>query len=136
VDTKETKVKRTVGDWLKVLILLLDEAAVIVLAIVVMRFFGVQIPLPIMIFGIILLAVLVFIVHRAVIPSFHLRPVSGSEALLGATGRVVGALTPSGTVLINGERWKAKSIDGNIEVDEIVEVVGREGLTLQVKRKE
>ncbi len=128
--------KRSVGDWLKVLVLLLDEAAVLVLVILLLQFFKIKIPLPIAIVSLLVLGVLVFMVHAAVIPSFHWRKVSGSEGMMGTQGRVVEALSPVGTVIVGSERWKAKSVDENIEVNEVVEIVGLDGLTLQVKGKE
>lgn len=132
----EAPVKKTVRDWLKVMVLLLDEAAAVVLVIVVLRWFKVQIPLPVMIAAALLFGALVFIIHRAVIPSFHWRPVSGSEGMIGTTGTVIKALTPVGTVTVSGERWKARAVADNIEVDEDVEIVSLKGLILEVKRKD
>ena len=133
-DTGTRQVKRTFTDWIKVIVLLLDEVVVIALVIVVLNFLGVKIPLPVMIVGLLLVGVIVFFIHKAVIPSFHLKPASGSEALIGTHGRVIISLTPKGTVIINGERWKARAVEDHIEIDEEVEVVGLEGLTLKVRR--
>lgn len=104
-------IRRTITDWGKVLVLLLDEAAVL------------------------LLGILVFIIHVAVISSFHKRTVTGSEGMVGAQGRVVELLNPVGAIFVAGERWRAISVDNTIDVDENVEIVGVEGLTLRVKRK-
>ncbi len=125
--------KRTLGDWLKVLVLLLDEAIVVVLIFVALRFFGVRIPLSITILVAIPVAVLVFIIHIKVIPSFHWKQTTGREGMIGLEGRVVQPLTPTGVIYVNGENWKAKSGD-NVEIGEDVEVVGIEGLTLRVVR--
>ena len=134
VDTK--LVKRTVSDWLKVLVLLLDEAAVIFLVVALLWFLGIRIPLPLMIVVLLLVGALVFVIHIAVIPSFHKRPVTGSEELLGAQGKVVEPLTPVGTITVKGEYWRAESVEDDIEVDEDVEIIGRYGLTLGVRRKD
>ena len=123
--------KRTFGDWLKVLVLLLDEAAVLVLIFVVLHFLDVQIPLSIMIPLVLLIGVFVFIIHIKVIASFHWKQVTGREGMIGLQGEVVEPLTPTGTIIVKGERWKAKSVD-NVEIGENVEVVGIEGLTLRV----
>jgi len=128
-------IKRAVTNWGKVLVLLLDEAAVVVLVILVLWFLGIQIPLPITIAIAIVVGILVFIIHMAVIPSFHRKQVTGREGMIGMQGRVVEPLTPFGTISAKGEYWKAKSLDDNIEVDENVEIVGIDGLTLKVKRK-
>ena len=45
--------------------------------------------------------------------------------MVGAQGRVVELLNPVGTI----------SVDDNIDVDENVEIVGVDGLTLRVKRR-
>ena len=133
IDTK--LMLRTIKDWSKVLILLLDEAAVIVVILLVLHFLGIQISLPIMIGGGIIIGIFVFIIHIAVIPSFHRKQVTGREGMIGEQGRVVEPLTPFGTIIVKGEYWKAKSLDDNIEFDENVEIVGNEGLTLKVKRE-
>jgi len=126
---------RTITDWGKVLILLLDEAAVIVVILLILHFLGIQIALPIMVGGGIIVGITVFIIHIAVIPSFHRKQVTGREGMIGAQGRVVEPLTPVGAIKFKGEYWRAESIDDNIGVDENVEIVRLDGLTLKVKRK-
>ena len=126
---------RTIKDWGKVLVLLLDEAVVITAILLILHFLEVKIPLPIMIGGGIVVGILIFIVHIKVIPSFHRKQVTGREGMIGEQGRVVKPLTPFGTITVKGEYWKAKSLDDNIEFDENVEIVGNEGLTLKVKRE-
>lgn len=126
--------KRTIRDWLKVLVLLLDEAAVIVIVIVVLWFLGVQIPLPVMIVIALIVGALVIMINIAVIPSFHRKQITGREGMIGLQGTVVEPLTPVGAIIVSGERWKAKSVDDNIEVGEDVEIVRIEGLTLRVVR--
>lgn len=123
--------KRTFGDWLKVLVLLLDEAAVLAVVFLVLHFFNVQIPLLLMIILVLIIGVFVLLIHIRVIPSFHLKQVTGQEGMIGLQGEVVQPLTPTGTIIVKGERWKAKSVD-NVEIGENVEVVGIEGLTLRV----
>ncbi len=133
IDIKFTR--RTIADWGKVLVLLLDEAAVLLLVIVTLRFFGIGIPLPVMIVLALILGILVFIIHVAIISSFHKRTVTGSEGMVGAQGRVVELLNPVGAIFVEGERWRAISLDDTIDVAENVEIVGVEGLTLRVKRR-
>ena len=130
--------KSTLRDWLKVLILLLDEAVVVVLVILALHFFEIRIPLSVTIPLALVAGIFVFILHVAVIPSFHKKQVTGREGMLGLQGKVVEQLRPSGVVTVQGEYWKAKSVDSdadnNIEIDEDVEIVGTDGLTLLVKR--
>jgi len=127
-------IKRTLGDWLKILILLLDEAAVVVLIIVALRFFRIQIPLSLVIFLAIVVGVSVFLIHIAVLPSFHRKQVTGKEGMIGLQGKVVKPLTPTGVIIVQGEHWNAKSDDKNIGVGEDVEIVGIDRLTLRVTR--
>lgn len=127
--------RKTIADWLKILILLLDEAIVLILAILALRYFNISIPLPITITIMVILGIVIFIIHRAVISSFHRQPASGSEAMIGTQGQVIQPLTPIGAIIIRGERWKARSIDDNVENGENVEIVGRDGLVLQVRRQ-
>ena len=128
-------IRRTITDWGKVLVLLLDEAAVLVVVILVLKFLGIRIPLPITIPVVIIGGIFVFIIHIVVIPSFRKEKVTGREGMIGVQGRVVEPLTPIGVIFVKGEYWNAKSVDDNIEVDENVEIVGLDGLTLKVQRK-
>ncbi|MFC2021406.1 NfeD family protein [Chloroflexota bacterium] len=127
---------RTIKDWGKILILMLDEVAVIVVILLILHFLGIQITLPIKIGAGIIFVLFVFIRHVAVIPSFHRKQVTGREGMIGEQGKVVKPLTPVGVITIKGEYWSTKSVDGSIEADENVEIVRLEGLTLMVKRKE
>lgn len=127
-------IKRTLSDWLKVLVLLLDEAVVLAVIFIVLHYLDVQIPIPIMVILAVLIAVFVLIIHIKVIPSFHWKQTTGREGMIGLQGRVVQSLTPVGTIFIRGENWKATSDGDYIEVDENVEVVGMQGLVLRVVR--
>ena len=127
--------KRSIADWGKVLLLLLDEAAVLLVIILALRFFGIRVPLPITILMVLVTGTLVFIIQRAVIGSFHRRQVTGREGMIGLEGIVVAPLTPVGAIAVQGENWRARSVDDNIQVDENVVIIELNGLTLKVKRK-
>ena len=134
-EKEDGKVKLgTFKDWGKVLLLMLDEAIVIAVILLILFFLGVEITLPIKIGAGLLFFIFVFIRHVAVIPSFHRKQVTGREGMIGEHGRVVKPLTPVGVVSLKGEYWNARSVDGNIEVDEDVEIIGIDGLMLTVKR--
>jgi membrane-bound serine protease (ClpP class) len=63
------------------------------------------------------------------------KPMTGSEGLVGARGRVLKPVGPSGgQVFVGGEYWQAKSSE-TIGVDEEVEVVRVDGLTVEVRRR-
>lgn len=62
---------------------------------------------------------------------------TGREGLIGAAGLVLKSLSPSGKVRVNGEIWDAVSKSGEVEKDEIIEVLGvGNGLVLEVKKRE
>ena len=132
----EERMKSTVRDWLKVLILLLDEAAAVVLVLLVLWFFQIRIPLWMAIVFALLLGAFAFIIHKVVIPSFHTKQVTGSEGMIGLEGEVIESLTPHGVVRVEGEYWKAKSVDDEIPAGESVEILGLNKLVLEVKRRE
>ena len=130
----EKQLKRNLKDWLKVLVLLLDEATVIVLVILALQYFRVQIPLPITIFISVVVAILVFMVHLAVIPSFRRKQITGREGMIGIQCKVVKPLKPTGIIMVMGEHWKARTLGENIEADEDVEIIAITGLILTVTR--
>ena len=72
----KTLMSRSLKDWGKVLILMLDEALVIVLVLLLLHFLGMQITLPIKVGAGIIFAIFVFIRHVVVIPIFHRKQVT------------------------------------------------------------
>lgn len=129
------RLKGTIRDWLIVLASLLDDAAVLAFVILALRFFKVEITLPIIIVIALLLIGFVFLMHRAIIPSLHSKKATGAEGMIGLEAKVIEALTPVGIIKVKGEYWTAKSVGGNIAVGEHVEVLGVKDLTLEVRRK-
>ena len=128
--------KRSIKDWLIILVLLLDEVAALLLLLLVLWIFDIQIPLPIIIVIALLLGGLAFIIQKAVIPALHKKRITGSEGMVGLTGEVVKPLTPVGMVRVGDEYWKARSIGEKIEAGEEVEILSLNGLTLTVKLKD
>ena len=128
--------KTSTKDWLKVLVLLLDEAAAVVLVLLVLRLLNIEVGLPIAIVLALLLGTLVFIIHKAVIPTFHRKQVTGSEGMIGLKGMVIEPLTPKGVVRVGDESWKAKSVGENVAAGEEVEILELNGLTMTVKPKD
>ncbi len=88
----------------------------------------------------VLIAVMVFWAVFAVVDfifvTYVLRrqAVVGLPTMVGTKGKARSLLSPEGQVMIKGELWGAKSIDGNIAVGEAVTVVGQDGLQLIVRR--
>jgi membrane-bound ClpP family serine protease len=128
--------KKTIKDWLIVLVLLLDEVAALGLLLLILWGLGIQIPLPITIVIALLLGTVAFITHKVIIPSFHKKKITGSEGMIGLTGEVIEPLTPVGVIKVSDEYWKAKSPGEDIAAGEAVEILELNGLTLMVRLKE
>lgn len=128
---KKSKLK----DWLLAGVLLLDEVAAAALVLVVLWFFGIRISWPIIVVLIVAVGFFIFLTQKYVVPSLHRRKISGREGMVGLCGRVVEPLSPSGLVCVQGEYWRARSVDGEVSHDEEVEVLSLNRLTLVVKRK-
>ena len=128
--------KSSLKDWIKVLVLLLDEAAAVVIVFLILKFLEVTIPVPVAIIGALLLGVIAFVLHKAVIPTFHKKQITGTEGMLGMTGRVTEALVPEGTIHFGDESWRAEAMGEHIEAGEEVEITAIKGLKLTVKRKD
>jgi membrane-bound serine protease (ClpP class) len=74
-----------------------------------------------------------FIVTKAVRIQTH-RATTGSEGLVGRVGTARTDLSPEGTVFVWGEYWAATAEVGTIRAGQQVEVVGKEGFRLRVRR--
>ncbi len=72
-------IKRALVDWFKVLVLLLDEDGVAVLVILVLQFLKIRFPLSTIIIIALLVGTPVFIIHVAMIPISHRKPVTGRD---------------------------------------------------------
>ncbi len=127
--------KRIIKDWLLLLAALLDDVAIILIILLILWLLKIPVSLSIVIFLILLFVVLVFLMHKFVIPTLHSKKITGSEGMIGLKGTVTKTLKPCGIVNIKGECWKARSIGGYVPVDKQVEIVAMDGLTLHVKRK-
>ncbi len=126
---------KSIKDWLRVLLLLSDEAAVVGLALLVLWWLGIEISLPVTIVAALLFGALVFVMHWAVMSTLRRKRVTGAEAMIGLVGKVIEPLTPVGLIKVCDEYWKAKSVDGEIMAGEDVEILGLNGLTLKVRRR-
>ncbi|OHV79840.1 nodulation protein NfeD [Ensifer sp. LCM 4579] len=94
---------------------------------------GLQVSWPVL--GGIAIASLAFslIVARLAFLSHRHRVVTGSEEMIGLSGKVDSWAGAAGYVITHGERWKAVSTEP-LDPGEEIKVVGRDGLTLKVVR--
>jgi membrane-bound serine protease (ClpP class) len=63
-----------------------------------------------------------------------LKPVTGSESMIGKTGEAKEQLNPLGMVFVNGELWQAESLSGAIGQGEKVRVKSMKGFKLFVEK--
>lgn len=80
-------------------------------------------------------SVFVFVVG-SIIRSQRRQPVSGKEGLVGQVAVAQTALDPIGMVMVEGERWTAKTDGDRIEPGEEAVVTTVEGLKLRVTKKQ
>jgi membrane-bound serine protease (ClpP class) len=89
----------------------------------------------VMVIAVLVAGFFVFVIGASV--RAHLRPVqTGREGLARQRGHALEALRPVGEVMVEGEIWKARSAGGEIGKGEEVEVVGQDGFTLLVRKRE
>lgn len=76
------------------------------------------------------------VVVSAIWRTYRRPPTTGEEALIGAEGRSLVPLAPSGKVMVLGETWDAVLDDSGAAAPEgaTVRVVGRDGFVLRVQR--
>jgi len=58
----------------------------------------------------------------------------GAESIVGSVAMAVTDIAPSGLVQMAGEQWSARAPEGGVRSGEKVQVIGREGLFLIVRR--
>lgn len=122
--------------WLLILASLADDIVILAVVTVVLWYFREKIPLWAVIAIGLAVGSFIFVRTWAVLPSIRKKKITGAEGMIGTFGEVTESLTPKGCVKVNGEYWKAKSVEGDIEIDEEVEVMDIKGLNLEVRRKE
>jgi membrane-bound serine protease (ClpP class) len=132
-----TKQRDTTGlkAWLLTLASLIDDVLFIGILFLVLRLVHVKITWPIILFVAAVVVAFFFIMHKAIVPGLRRRKMTGAEGMIGLTGVVTQTLQPLGMIKIEDEYWKANASEGNIGVGDEVEVVGINGLVLEVKRK-
>ncbi len=96
--------------------------------------FDIQVPLWVLIavltfWAVFAVADFIFVTHI-----LRRQTIVGLPTMEGSRGRVKSPLHPEGQVMIKGELWGAKSIEGDINIGEVVTVVGQDGLQLVVRR--
>ena len=113
--------------------ILLEEAVIVVIALVGLPKLGIEIPLSVLIAVMVVFAILSVLLYRAGSRALRRKPVALS-VMTGSKGKVVNALAPIGLIKIKDELWEAESIGDNIGIGKEVIVVGQDGLKLLVRK--
>jgi len=127
--------RENIRAWLKLLLLLTDEAIVVFAVLFVLWKLGVQLHTGVLVAIASVVAVIVFLLHMILLPVLRDRQVPSLSTMVGLEGEVVTPLSPKGLVKVRGELWKAAITSGDVQVGQQVTVVGLEGLRLLVKVK-
>lgn len=114
---------------------LLDEAAIIALALWGLAAVGVYTPLWAVVLLVSAFAAFAIFSYRVGSVALAKPPLLGQATMIGMTGRVVVALAPEGMVRVQGEWWQAITEEDSIRPGEEVTVVGQERLMLTVIRR-
>jgi membrane-bound ClpP family serine protease len=121
--------------WTIVLLSLIDDIVILAVVIGILWYFKVELPLWAMIAIGLALGSYIFFRTWVVLPSVRRRKITGSEGMIGMVGEVTESLKPTRVVRVAGESWQAKSLEGQINIGEEVEVLAIYSLKLEVKRK-
>ena len=99
----------------------------------IMLFEDARVSLNLMLPTILLVGGFFVVVASLAFRAYRVRPMSGTDGMLGKVGMVKERIDPEGLIFVHGEYWRAKSRE-RVEPGEKVEVEGVEGLVLSVKK--
>ena len=118
---------------LAILSTLLEETALVVIALFGLPRIGINIPLAGLISLMVVWGAASIIIYQAGSRALRRKPVVGLPTMIDSKGKVVSPLAPIGAVRIKGETWEATSTGGEwINTGEEVIVVEQDGLKLIV----
>ena len=121
-----------VTNLLKAVLPLLGKVAIAVFVWSVLPQFGIHLHWGVLAASISVMAIATYFNYRA-ITATACGATTGQESLVGARGKVVTPLSPEGRIRLDGETWKASSVDRRLASGENVVVVRCHGLTLVVE---
>jgi len=114
--------------------ILLEEAAIVVIALWGLPQVGIEVPLGVLITVMVLFAVFSIFLYQTGSRALRRKPVVLS-AMIGSRGKVVSPLAPVGFIKIKDELWEAESAGGKIDTGKEVMVIEQDGLKLIVRRR-
>jgi membrane-bound ClpP family serine protease len=112
------------------------EALIAVIALWVLPFLGIEIPVPITILLALALGAWAVIIYRLGSRAMGRKTAAGQSSMVGTMGVALEKLNPEGMVRIRGELWQSYAAQGEIDAGVAVKVVSQEGLKLVVRRSD
>ena len=112
---------------------LLEEVALVAIALWALPRIGIRIPLPGLIALMVAWCVYSVIVYRMGSRALRKKVVINLPNMVGSRGKVVSPLAPEGMVRIRGELWVAKLASGEMQAGGDVVVVRQDRLKLVVR---
>ncbi|MFC2033895.1 NfeD family protein [Chloroflexota bacterium] len=113
---------------------ILEEIAIVLIAQWALPQVNINISLPVLIAIMVGWLAYSIITYRIGSRALKKKPVFHLPDMVGSKGQVVSTLAPDGMIRISGELWVAKSVEGEIKIDEEVIVVEQNSLKLIVRK--
>jgi membrane protein implicated in regulation of membrane protease activity len=108
-----------------------EEIAIVVVALLVFPRFDIQVSVPVLILVMIGWFLFSALLYKVGVRALDRKPVDDMNSIIGKKGIVTKELNPKGLVKINGELWGAESAE-NIAAGEEVIITGYSGIKLKV----
>ncbi len=113
---------------------LLEEAAIVAVVRWGLPQLDVHIPLAGLIALMVAWGAFSVFLYRVGSRALRKKPIVGLPDMVGSKGKVISPLAPNGVIRIGAELWDAASAGKRIKIGEQVTVMGRDGLTLIVRK--
>ena len=113
------------------LMLSLDDVA-IGIALMLILYYHIDLDWCVYMFIFLFLAGILAVKLYIFYPHFR-KPLTGTEGMIGLSGKTLEVLNPYGQVKIRGEIWNAKSLEGVVNKGEKVEISDVDGLEVLVR---
>jgi membrane-bound ClpP family serine protease len=115
---------------------IVEESLIAVIVMWLLPKIGVNMPMPGLVALMVGWACLSIFTYRKGSHALRRKPMVSLPDMVGSQGMVVSRLAPEGFVKIRGELWSARALDGELEINSRVIVVGQDRLKLDVRASE
>ncbi len=95
---------------------------------------GIGVDMGLLTINLLGLIIIIFIIGYFVVRSQFRKVETGKESMIGRKIKITSRLSPKGKIFFEGEWWDAQSVDGEIEENSEVEIIGMDGFVIKVKK--